>query len=166
MIIKTMNDLFIHELSDLYNAEKQLTKAVPKVARSAEHTELSNLFKSGVEDTQIQLERIDRIIDVYEIKLKRVKCAAMEGLVEETREAIDAVEKGPVRDAALVAQVQKMNHYQMASCGTLATFADHLGFSEAAELLRQTLEEQKLSDKRLTEFAEQKINTEAEQQST
>jgi ferritin-like metal-binding protein YciE len=111
MATKTLNDLFIHSLSDVYSAEKQLTKALPKLARAATNPELAAAFEKHLEETQGQIERIDRVVESAEIKLKRVKCVAMEGLVEEGQEQIEEIEKGPILDAALIAAAQKVEHY-------------------------------------------------------
>src|SRR5690606_21301669 len=108
MADKTLEDLFIHELSDIYSAEKQLSKALPKLARAAENEELAAAFTTHLEETQGQIERIDQAVEALDIKLKRIKCVAMEGLVEEGKEVIEEVEKGPVRDAALIAAAQKV----------------------------------------------------------
>ena len=100
MAVKSIEELFIHELSDIYSAEKQLTKALPRLARAAEAPELVAAFELHLEETQGQIERIDQVVEVLDIKLKRIKCAAMEGLVEEGKEVIDSIEAGALRDAA------------------------------------------------------------------
>jgi ferritin-like metal-binding protein YciE len=157
MTVKTLNDLFIHALSDVYSAEKQLTKALPKMARAATNPDLSAAFTTHLNETHGQIERIDRIVEVSEIKLKRIKCAAMEGLVEEGQEQIDEVEKGPVLDAALIAAAQKVEHYEIATYGTLATLAKKLGYTDAVELLLETLKEEKATDEKLTILATQEV---------
>src|ERR1700710_255780 len=101
MAAKTLNDLFIHTLSDVYSAEKQLTKALPRLARASSNPKLKAAFETHLEETQGQIVRIDQVVELSEIKLKRVKCVAMEGLVEEGQEQIEEIEKGPVLDAAL-----------------------------------------------------------------
>lgn len=162
MTVKTLKDLFIHDLSDVYSAEKQLARALPKMARAAENAELSAAFENHLGETQGQIERIDRIVELCEIRLKRIRCSAMEGLVEEAQDAISEGDKGVVRDAALIGCAQKVEHYEIASYGTLATFARHLGFAEAAKLLEETLEEEKATDKKLSMLAESAINPNAE----
>ncbi|WP_459618807.1 YciE/YciF ferroxidase family protein [Bordetella sp. 2513F-2] len=161
MSVKSIEDLFLHELSDIYSAEKQLTKALPKMARAATNPELSAGFEAHLEETQGQIERIDKVVELMNLRLKRVKCAAMEGLVEENKETIDEVEKGPVLDAALIAGAQKVEHYEIASYGTLATYAKLLGQDEAMKLLLQTLEEEKATDEKLTKLAKSQTNAEA-----
>ncbi|MEA9557049.1 ferritin-like domain-containing protein [Xanthomonas nasturtii] len=161
MAIKTIEELFIHELSDIYSAEKQLTKSLPRLARAATEPKLKAAFETHLEETQGQIERIDQVVDVLGIKLKRIKCAAMEGLVEESREVIDEIEAGPVRDAALIGGAQKVEHYEIASYGTIAAMAKQLGYSDALPLLLATLEEEKATDEKLTLLAEQGGNQKA-----
>ena len=127
MAVKTIEDLFIHELSDIYSAEKQLTKALPRLAKAADAPELKTAFETHLEETQGQIERIDQVVEVLGIRLKRIKCAAMEGLVEEGKEVIDSVEEGPLRDAALIGGAQKVEHYEIAAYGTLCALAKQLG---------------------------------------
>lgn len=161
MAEKTLQDLFIHELSDIYNAEKQLTKALPKLARAAEDPKLSEAFTHHLEETQGQVERIDSIVEKLGIRLKRIKCAAMEGLVEEGKDIIDELKKGPVLDAALIGAAQKVEHYEIASYGTLCTFADQLGHTEAVKLLKETLAEEKGADEKLNMLALRRTNQKA-----
>lgn len=151
--IKTAEDLFIHELSDIYSAEKQLTKALPRLVRAAEDPDLAAAFETHLEETQGQIERIDQLVETLGIKLKRIKCAAMEGLVEESKEVIESIEKGPVRDAALIGGAQKVEHYEIASYGTIAAMARQLGYKDAVPLLLETLEEEKATDEKLTLLA-------------
>lgn len=161
MAVKNMEELFIHELSDIYSAEKQLTKALPKMARACSDQRLANAFETHLEETNGQVERIDQIVERLGIRLKRVKCAAMEGLVEEGKEIIDSVEKGPVRDAALIGGAQKVEHYEIASYGTLSALAKQLGYKDALPLLQATLKEEKATDEKLTMLAEQDANQRA-----
>ncbi|CAD0362731.1 ferritin-like domain-containing protein [Xanthomonas hortorum] len=161
MAIKTVEELFIHELSDIYSAEKQLTKSLPRLARAASEPKLKSAFETHLEETQGQIERIDQVVDLLGIKLKRIKCAAMEGLVEESREVIDEIEAGPVRDAALIGGAQKVEHYEIASYGTIAAMAKQLGYTDALPLLLATLEEEKATDEKLTLLAEQGGNQKA-----
>jgi ferritin-like metal-binding protein YciE len=155
MTIKTIEDLFIHELSDIYSAEKQLTKALPKLARAATAPELKEAFESHLEETNGQVERIDQVVELLGIRLKRIKCAAMEGLVEEGKEVIDSVEAGPLRDAALIGGGNKVEHYEIASYGTIIALAKQLGYKDAVPLLVETLAEEKAADEKLTMLAEQ-----------
>ena len=145
MATKTLNDLFIHALSDVYSAEKQLTKALPRLARAATSPDLAAAFETHLEETQGQIERIDRVVESAQIKLKRVKCGAMEGLVEEGQEQIEEIEQGPILDAALIAAAQKVEHYEIATYGTLAT-GQKLGYADGMKLLLETLQEEKATD--------------------
>lgn len=167
MNIKTVEDLFIHLLSDTYSAEKQLTKALSKLARATSNEKLSQAFQSHLEETQGQIERIDQIVESESgIKLKRMKCVAMEGLIEEANEVIESTEKNEVRDAALIAAAQqKVEHYEIASYGTLATLAEQLGYSKALKLLKETLDEEKQTDLKLTDLAVSNVNKSAERKS-
>lgn len=154
MQIKSVEDIFIHLLSDTYSAEKQLTKALSKLSRSAYSDKLTAAFQSHLDETHGQIERIDKVVDSEDgLKLKRIKCAAMEGLLEEANEVIESTEKNEVRDAALIAAAQKVEHYEIASYGTLVTLAEQLGYKKAAKLLKETLEEEKATDVKLTDLA-------------
>lgn len=163
MNIKTIEDVFIHLLSDTYSAEKQLTRALAKLSRSTASEKLSAAFSAHLEETHGHIERIDQIVEQESgLKIKRMKCVAMEGLIEEANEVIESTEKNNVRDAALIAAAQKVEHYEIASYGTLATLAQQLGYKNALKLLTATLEEEKQTDLKLTDLAVGNINTQAE----
>jgi len=156
MAIKTLVDLFIHDLSDVYSAEKQITRALPKMARAATDESLKAAFEAHLEETRGQIERLDQIVEkTEELRIRRMKCHALEGLVEEAQEIIDSVEAGPVRDAGLIGAAQKVEHYEIATYGTLTAMAKRLGFDEAAALLAETLKEEKATDEKLNVIAEQ-----------
>ncbi|ENA86888.1 protein yciF [Escherichia coli 2730350] len=166
MQIKSVEDIFIHLLSDTYNAEKQLTKALSKLSRSAYSDKLTAAFQSHLDETHGQIERIDQVVDSEDgLKLKRIKCAAMEGLIEEANEGIESTDKNEVRDAALIAAAQKVEHYEIASYGTLVTLAEQLGYKKAAKLLKETLEEEKATDVKLTDLAFNNVNKKAQDNS-
>lgn len=155
MTIKTLEDLFIHELSDVYSAEKQISRALPKMARAATDKNLIEAFKLHLDETRGQIERIDELVESTDgVRIKRLKCHALEGLVEEAQEIIDTVEAGPVRDAGLIGAAQKVEHYEIATYGTLRALAHKLGYKKAAELLEDTLNEEKATDEKLTIIAE------------
>ncbi|WP_312998807.1 ferritin-like domain-containing protein [Leclercia sp.] len=163
MNMKSIEDVFIHLLSDTYSAEKQLTRALTKLSREASSPDLSAAFKAHLEETHGQIERIDQLVEkTPNIKLKRMKCVAMEGLIEEANEVLESTEKNEVRDAALIAAAQKVEHYEIASYGTLATLAEQLGYTQAVKLLAETLEEEKSTDLKLTDLAVGNINQKAE----
>ena len=155
MTVKTLNDLFIHDLSDVYSAEKQITRALPKMARAASDETLVAAFNQHLEETRVQIERLDELVEITpEVKIKRMKCHALEGLVEEAQEIIDSVEKGEVRDQGLIGAAQKVEHYEIATYGTLHALALKLGYTKAAGLLEATLNEEKQTDEKLTSVAE------------
>jgi ferritin-like metal-binding protein YciE len=161
MTTKTLKDLYIHSLSDIYNAEKQMTKSLPKMARASTNPSLRSAFETHLEETQGQIERIDRVVEASGIKLKRIKCVAMEGLIEEGQEQIDEIEKGPVLDTALIAAAQKVEHYEIAAYGSLIALTKQLGETTAAKLLAETLNEEKATDEKLSLLAEEKQAAEA-----
>ena len=159
MNMKTIEDVFIHLLSDTYSAEKQLTRALAKLARATSNEKLSQAFHAHLEETHGQIERIDQVVESESnLKIKRMKCVA----IEEANEVIESTEKNEVRDAALIAAAQKVEHYEIASYGTLATLAEQLGYRKAAKLLKETLEEEKATDIKLTDLAINNVNKKAE----
>ena len=154
MAISSIADLFIHDLSDTYNAEKQMTRSLPKLARAATNPELRQAFEDHLEETRGQVERIEQIAEQAGLKLKRIKCEGMEGLVEETMSMLDLIERGPVLDAALIASAQKAEHYEIAGYTSLVLLAQKLGHTEAVPLLQATLQEEQATDQRLGALAE------------
>lgn len=158
---KTIDDLFVHMLSDIYSAEKQLTRALGKLSRTVSDAELSEAFRKHLEETQGQIERIDKVVETTGLRLKRMKCVAMEGLIEEADELAEEIEKGPVLDAGLIAAAQKVEHYEIAAYGSLCAIGKLLGQGEAVKLLKETLEEEKATDLKLTKFAETAGNVKA-----
>lgn len=164
MAVETLEDLFLHSLSDMYSGEKQLTKALPKLAKAADNPELATAFTTHLAETEGQIERIDEVVAILGLKLERIKCKAMEGLIEEGAEVIKKVAKGAVRDAGLISAAQKVEHYEIASYGTLCALGRQLGYDEAVALLEATLDEEKATDEKLTVFAEGKANPRAAQQ--
>ncbi|QGY32470.1 YciE/YciF ferroxidase family protein [Pantoea cypripedii] len=156
MKVETLIELFIHDLSDIYSAEKQITRALPKMARAATDPDLINAFQLHLEETQGHIERLDNVVESHEeLRIRRMKCHALEGLAEEAQEIIESVVAGPVRDAGLIGAAQKVEHYEIATYGTLIAMAKKLGLNKAATLLAETLEEEKNTDVKLTEIAEQ-----------
>ena len=164
--ITTLEEAFIHELSDIYSAEKQMTKALPKLAKASTNPQLAEGFTLHLEETQGQIERIDQIVDQLGLKLKRIKCLAMEGLVAEGQETIDEIEKGPVRDVMLIAGGQKVEHYEIASYGAIIAIAKALGHDDAAKLLADTLAEEKATDVKLNDIAMSSVNKDARQKTS
>ena len=163
MKITTLEEAFIHELSDIYNAEKQLTKALPKLAKAATNEMLTEGFEAHLTETEGQIARIEQLVDSNGLQLKRIKCRAMEGLIEEGKEIISEIEAGPVRDAMLISAAQKVEHYEIAGYGCLIELAKKLGYKDAAKLLAATLEEEKATDEKLNDIAITEVNDEAMQ---
>lgn len=154
MTLKTIEDLFIHELSDAYSMEKQMTRSLPRMARAASNPDLASAFEQHLDETQGQIERIDQLVAQAGLKLKRVKCIAMEGLIEEGTDLIDEIDRGLVLDAALIGAAQKVEHYEIASYTTLVTMARQLGLEDGALLLQASLEEEINCDAKLGTLAE------------
>jgi len=146
--------LYVDELRDIYNAEKQLTKALPKMAKAATTEELRNGFTEHLEQTRGHVERLEQIFEALGQRASGKRCVAMEGLVEEGSEIIEDDFGEEVLDAALIAAAQRVEHYEIAAYGTLCAFADLLGESQHASLLRQTLDEEKATNERLTELSQ------------
>jgi ferritin-like metal-binding protein YciE len=162
MKITSLEDLLIDSLRDLYSAETQLVKALPKMAKAASAEELREAFAEHLEQTRGHVERLERAIDLLGAKARGKKCAAMEGLIEEGKELMDeGVEAEAVLDAGLIGAAQKVEHYEIASYGTARTWAQRLGHEEVADLLRQTLDEEKETDERLNQIAEGMVNEQA-----
>jgi ferritin-like metal-binding protein YciE len=161
--IKSLHDLFVHELRDLYSAEKQLLKALPKMAKAAVHEELKEGFQEHLAQTEEHVSRLEEIFEKLGVSSRGEKCAAMEGLIEEGKKIMEEDISDNVLDAALIAAAQRVEHYEIAGYGTAKTFAEILGEDEAVDLLEQTLDEEKETDVKLTELAENNINAEAEE---
>jgi ferritin-like metal-binding protein YciE len=154
MPVKSVMDLFVHEISDTHNAEKQMTRSLPKLARAATDPELSQAFEDHLIETRTQVERLEQVAELCGFKIKRVKCDGMEGLVEETMSLVDLIGKGPVLDAALIGAAQKAEHYEIAGYTSLCLLAQKLGFADAVPLLKASLAEEQATDQRLGLLAE------------
>lgn len=162
MKLKSLRDLYVHELKDIYSAEKQLTKALPKMAKAASHEELMAGFEEHLTQTEGHIERLETILEALGESTRGDKCKAMEGLIAEGQGLMEEDATPDVMDAALIAAAQKVEHYEIASYGTVRTWAEMLGEEEAVNLLQQTLDEEIETDEKLTELAESTINVEAE----
>ncbi|MDB6171824.1 MAG: ferritin-like protein [Chthoniobacteraceae bacterium] len=162
MKIKTLRDLYLHELKDLYSAEKQLCKALPKMAKAASNEELVAAFEEHHGQTEQHVERIEQILDALGEPKRADKCEGMAGILAESEAITHEDISKQVLDAALIASAQKIEHYEIAGYGTVRTFAEILGEDEAAKLLQMTLDEEIETDEKLTELAEDFINAEAE----
>lgn len=161
MSLEDLADLFLDELKDTYNAEKQLTKALPKMAKAAASEELRDAFESHLEETEGQIERLEKVFKIVGKAARGKTCKAMEGLVEEGADLMAEDAEPPVLDAGLICAAQKVEHYEIAAYGTLVTWAGILGYDKAVPLLEATLAEEKAADEKLTELAAE-INFEAE----
>lgn len=161
MKIETLQDAFVHELSDMYNGEQQLTKALPKMAKAATDPKLVAAFETHLRETEGQIELLNRVIESCDIKMVREKCDAMKGLITEGDEIVKSTEESAVRDAMLITAAQKVEHYEIASYGSLVALAEKLGYSEAVGLLQQILEQEKATDRKLNTLAEGGINDKA-----
>ncbi len=157
----TMDDLFLDEISDLYDAEKQLTKALPKMAKAAASDQLRQAFEDHLEQTQGHVERLDEIFESLAQKSSGKKCAAMAGLIKEGDELASDTEQTAVRDAGLIAAAQKVEHYEIAGYGSARAHAEILGHANAVRMLDETLAEEKETNDKLNSLAEMGINTEA-----
>lgn len=162
MKLKTLNDLFQHELKDLYSAESQLVAALPKMAEAADNADLKAGFEEHLEQTKVHVERLETIAKELEFSLSGHTCKAMEGLIAEGAEMIDEDADEAVRDAGLIGAAQRVEHYEIAGYGTAVALAERLGYEEAVELLEETLAEEKETDEKLTELALSEVNEEAE----
>lgn len=161
MKVRTMNDLLVDMVKDLYNAESQLTKALPKMAKKTNSDELRTAFQTHLEETERQRDRLEEVAEILDITPKGKKCAAMAGIVEEAEEMIADVKDNEVLDAALIAAAQKVEHYEIASYGTACSYAKMLGLDKVANILHEILEEEKATDVKLTGIAENFVNQKA-----
>lgn len=156
-----LSELFEDMLKDIYWAEKALTKAIPKMVKKATSESLVDALKSHLEETHTQIGRCEQIFEILGKKAQAKKCEAMDGLIKEAQEIMETTEDGPVRDAGIIAAGQKVEHYEIASYGTMKEFARILGHNGIVDLLEETLGEEKHADEKLTEVAEAAINIEA-----
>jgi ferritin-like metal-binding protein YciE len=163
---KTMQDLYVNELKDLYDGEKQIMKALPKMSKAASSEALRAAFEEHLEQTRRQAERLEQIFARRDEKPTGKKCTGIEGIIKEGEDLIGDVDQSPLLDAGLIGAAQKVEHYEMAGYGTVCTYAQRLGDNQAVELLRQTLDEEKATDKKLTQLAEGTVNEEAVQTGT
>jgi len=157
----SLDDLFVNQLADLYDAEKRLTDALPKMAEAANSPSLQKAFLDHLQQTRNHVTRLEQIFQGLGQTPETETCQAMKGLISEGEEMIKAKGDASVKDAALIAAAQRVEHYEMAGYGTARTFALRLGHQQAAELLQSTLEEEGAADKLLTQIAEQQVNTRA-----
>ena len=161
MEIDSLRKLYVEELKDIYSAEKQNLQALPRMAKKAKNPQLKQGFEEHARQTEEQIKRLDQIFEALGKSPRGKKCKGMEGLIEEGKEVMQEDMDDETRDAALIAAAQKVEHYEIASYGTVRTYAQLLGEKEAVKLLQQTLDEEGKTDKLLTQLAESSINVEA-----
>jgi len=153
MSVETIHDLFLNELKDLYSAEKQITKALPKMAKAAASPELREAFTSHLRETEGHVKRLEEVFEILEAKGRGKTCEGMKGLLTEGSELLQEADKGDVRDAGLITAAQRVEHYEMAAYGGVREMAELMGHDDVVELLEATLEEEKAADKKLTTIA-------------
>jgi ferritin-like metal-binding protein YciE len=158
MSMDSLHDLFVNELNDIHRAERQITKALPRLAKAAQSPELRKAFERHLAETEGQIERLDRIFAELGEKGTGKKCKGMEGLIEEGKEILEEDGDPAVIDAALISAAQRVEHYEIAAYGCVRNYADLLGYKEAASLLQQTLDEEEATDEKLTKLAEGGLN--------
>jgi len=161
MAEKDLNDLFLDTLKDIYYAEKQIYKSLPKMAKAANSDQLRAAFEKHHDETEGQIERLEKIFELIDKPARGKKCDAIEGILDEGKEIIDEYEDMPALDAGLLAAAQAVEHYEISRYGTLKAWAQKLGMNDAVKLLDQTLSEEKKTDEALTKIAISTVNTEA-----
>lgn len=159
--IKTMDDLFVHTLQDIYYAENQIAKSLPTMVEKATSPELKQAFQTHLTETQGQIKRLEQVFQMHGQPVKGVTCAAMDGILEEAKEIMGEVADKEVLDAALVASAQAVEHYEITRYGTLVSWAKELGRPDCASVLQQNLDEEKRTDTKLTGLAEARVNRRA-----
>ena len=159
--IKTMDDLFVHQLQDIYYAEKQLVKALPKMAEKASDPQLRQGFLTHLEETKVHVQRLEQVFQMHGAEVKAVNCPAIDGIIEEADETASEVADKAVLDAALINAAQAAEHYEIVRYGSLIAWAKQLGRNDCASVLQKTLDEEKATDRKLTTLADSKINLRA-----
>lgn len=159
--IKTLDDLFVHTLQDIYYAENQITKALPKMIDKASDPQLKQAFQTHLAETQTQIQRLERVFQMHGQDVKGVRCAAMDGIIEETQEIMGDADDDEVRDVAMLAAAQAVEHYEITRYGTLIAYAQQLGRNDCASVLQQNLDEEKATDRKLSAIAESRVNAKA-----
>jgi ferritin-like metal-binding protein YciE len=161
MQLETLQDLYVHELKDLYSAEKQLIKALPKMAKAAKNEKLAAGFEEHLQQTKEHAARLERILSNHKKPTRGARCKGMEGIIAEGEEMIEEEADPEVKDAGLISAAQRVEHYEIAGYGTARTYAEILGDSEGAKLLQATLGEEEDTDQKLTKLAKSSINAAA-----
>ncbi len=162
MELKSLHDLYVEQLQDLYSAETQLVKALPEMAKASSSAGLRSAFEMHLDQTRQHVERLQRIFNRLNTKAEGKTCKGMQGLIAEGQETIKEKADPEVKDAALIAAAQRVEHYEMAGYGSVRTYAQMMGHTDDANLLQKTLDEEGMADKKLTQLAEQGINIKAQ----
>lgn len=161
MAVKTLEDLFLETIKDMYYAEKKLVKTLPKMAKTADSPELKAAIESHLSETETHVDRLEQVFASIDKKPVAKKCEALEGLLKEAEEVMADIDDGHTMDAAIIASAQTVEHYEIARYGTLACWARELGFDDAESLLQETLDEEEAADEKLSSIAEASVNQKA-----
>ncbi|MEX0647819.1 MAG: ferritin-like domain-containing protein [Balneolaceae bacterium] len=161
--LKNLENLFHHELKDIYSAETQIIEALPEMEQQATNKNLRRAFSQHLEETKLQKKRLEEIAEILEIDIKGVTCEAMQGLIKEAKSFLKEDAEDQVKDAGLIAKAQSVEHYEIAAYGTALQYAKHLKHNEVVDLLNQTLEEESAADEKLTKIAVENINLQAKE---
>lgn len=156
--IKTMDDLFVHTLRDIYYAENQITKALPKMVEKASDQQLKQAFEQHLRETEGHISNLEEVFRLMDMEPSGVDCPAIDGIIQEANEIASEVEDKAVLDAALIAAAQTVEHYEITRYGTLITWAQELGYDDCADILMRNLAEEKATDEKLTQLAESRVN--------
>jgi len=163
MEMQSLHELYVDELKDLYSAEKQIVKALPKMVKNATNPELKEAFSNHLDETEGHVDRLEKIFQMLGEKAGGKKCKGMEGLIEEAKELLEEDATEEVLDAGMISKAQHVEHYEMAGYGTVRTYAEQLGYADQAKLLQQTLDEEGKANDLLTQIAESSVNLDAEE---
>jgi ferritin-like metal-binding protein YciE len=161
MKIASLNDLFVHTLKDIYFAERQIVKALPKMVKAADSKELAKALESHLEETKEQVARLEEVFKIVGVKAEGEKCPAIEGILKEADELMGSIKDADTRDAAMIGAVQAVEHYEITRYGTLVSWGELLGLKDAVKLLSATLKEEHNADSKLTKIGESKLNKQA-----
>ena len=162
MKLNNLKDLLLHEIQDIYSAEQQITKALPKMIKATSSDKLKQAFETHLQETEQQIQRLEKVFELMGEKAKGEKCKAMEGIIKEAESMMSEKADESVMDAALIGSAQRVEHYEIAAYGTVCTWAKQLGMKDVLKELAATLEEEKKTDALLTKIAEKAVNKEAE----
>ena len=161
MALRSMDDLFLHTLKDIYYAERQILRALPRMTKKASSPDLKKAFETHRNETEGQIERLQKVFESIDAAARGIKCEAIEGIIAEAEHLAEEIEDKEVLDAGLIASAQAVEHYEITRYGTLVAWAEQLGLKDASQLLKETLEEERKTDKLLSEMAKARVNKQA-----